>query len=153
MSEEAGIYARKSPYLDWYVQIGVAGDRVLAVSFPDAPPDDAGEDHAVLDQIFRYLDGTREDFTDVTVALTVPTAQRRVLERVRKIPYGQQLTVAELTRMTPALSPEEDDDLRTVRTALADNPAPILIPDHRVRDGPSAAPPDVEQKLRSLEGL
>ncbi|MFB6185175.1 MAG: methylated-DNA--[protein]-cysteine S-methyltransferase, partial [Haloarculaceae archaeon] len=26
-------------------------------------------------------------------------------------------------------------------------------PDHRVRDGPSAAPPAVEQKLRAVEGL
>ncbi|PSP51631.1 cysteine methyltransferase, partial [Halobacteriales archaeon QH_3_68_24] len=27
------------------------------------------------------------------------------------------------------------------------------IPDHRVRDAPSSAPPAVEQRLRSLEGL
>ena len=33
------------------------------------------------------------------------------------------------------------------------DPAPLLIADHRVRDGPSAAPPEIEQRLRSLEGL
>jgi methylated-DNA-[protein]-cysteine S-methyltransferase len=55
--------------------------------------------------------------------------------------------------MTADLDPEDDGDLTTLRTALANNPAPLVIPDHRVRDGPSAAPPPVEQKLRSLEGL
>jgi methylated-DNA-[protein]-cysteine S-methyltransferase len=40
-----------------------------------------------------------------------------------------------------------------VREALAANPVPLLIPDHRVRDGPSGAPPPVEQKLRAVEGL
>jgi len=34
-----------------------------------------------------------------------------------------------------------------------DHGAPIIITDHRVRDGPSAAPPAVEKRLRSVEGL
>ena len=55
--------------------------------------------------------------------------------------------------MVAGLDPEDDTDRTLVRTALAENPVPLLVPDHRVRDGPSAAPPDVEQKLRSLEGL
>ena len=87
------------------------------------------------------------------VALTVPTDQRDVLERVREIPYGDQIDVETLARMTSGIDHTEETDLNTVRTALDQNPAPLLIPDHRVRDGPSAAPPAVEQKLRSLEGL
>jgi methylated-DNA-[protein]-cysteine S-methyltransferase len=51
------------------------------------------------------------------------------------------------------LNDEDDEDLRLLRTALAENPAPLLIPDHRVRDGPSGAPASVEQRLRSLEQL
>ena len=40
---EAGIYARESASLDRYVQVGVAGGRVLSVDFPEAPDDDAGD--------------------------------------------------------------------------------------------------------------
>ena len=151
---DAGIYARESPYLDRYVQVGAASGRVLSVSFPDVPDADAEADHPVLDRIFEYLDGLEPiTFDDVQVAMTMPTDQRAVLESVREIPYGDQVTVDTLARMTSGLDHEDDDDIILVRTALDENPTPILIPDHRVRDGPSAAPPDVEQKLRSIEEL
>jgi methylated-DNA-[protein]-cysteine S-methyltransferase len=151
---EAGIYARESPYLDRYVQLGAASGRILSVSFPEIPDDDAEDDHPVLDRIFEYLDGLEPvDFDDVQVAMTMPTDQRAVLESVREIPYGDQVSVETLARMTSGLDHEDDDDIILVRTALDENPAPLLVPDHRVRDGPSAAPPDVEQKLRSLEEL
>ncbi|THE66023.1 methylated-DNA--[protein]-cysteine S-methyltransferase [Salinadaptatus halalkaliphilus] len=151
---DAGIYARKSAYLDRYVQLGVASGRVLRVSFPDTPADDAGTDHPVLDRIFEYLDGLEAvTFDDITVALTIPTDQRAVLEQIQAIPYGDQVDAQTLARMTPVLDPDDEDDVILVRTALEANPAPILIPDHRVRDGPSAAPPAIEQKLRSLEEL
>jgi methylated-DNA-[protein]-cysteine S-methyltransferase len=150
-SPEAGIYARESASLDRYVQVGVASGRVLSVEFPGSPDADAGKDLPLLDRIDASLEGEREDFADVDVAMTMPTDRRDVLEAVRGVPYGQQLPVAELAGMTPGL--DGDGDRQLVRTALATNPAPLVIPDHRVRDGPSAAPPAVEQRLRSLEGL
>ncbi|SER56945.1 MGMT family protein [Natrinema salaciae] len=151
---DAGIYARESNYLDRYVQLGAASGRVLSVSFPEIPDDDVEDEHPFLDRIFEYLDGLEPvTFEDVQIAMTMPTDQRAVLEGVREIPYGDQVTVETLARMTSGLDHEDDDDIILVRTALDENPAPLLIPDHRVRDGPSAAPPDVEQKLRSLEGL
>jgi methylated-DNA-[protein]-cysteine S-methyltransferase len=151
----AGIYARHSQYLDRYVQIGVASDRVISVSFPKEPADDAGEAHPVLDRIEVYLEGVKPvGFDDVQVALTLPTDQRSVLETLREqVPYGDDISVAQLARLSPGLDPEDDDDLTLVRTALDGNPTPLLIADHRVRDGPSAAEPHIEQKLRSLEGL
>ena len=151
---DAGIYARESSYLDRYVQVGAASGRVLSVSFPDVPDGDAEADHPVLDRIFEYLDGLEPiTFDDTQVAMTMPTDQRAVLESVQEIPYGDQVTVDTLARMTSGLDHEDDDDIILVRTALDENPTPILIPDHRLRDGPSAAPPDVEQKLRSIEEL
>jgi len=153
MTEEAGIYARESAYLDRYVQFGEAQGRVLSLSFPEAVDDDAVSEHDLLDRIDEYLNGVEDDFDDVTVALTVPTDRRAVLEAVREIPYGEQVSVAQLVRMTPEGDPDDEDDVRTARSALADNPAPLLIPDHRVRDGPSGAPASVEQRLRSVEGL
>ncbi len=150
---DAGIYARESSYLDRYVQLGEAGDRIISLSFPSQPEADAGEDHPLLDRIEEYLQGVEDDFADVTVGLTVPTDQRAVLEAVREIPYGEDASVAQVARMTADLDADDEDDQIQVREALAANPVPLLIPDHRVRDGPSAAPPPVEQKLRAVEGL
>jgi methylated-DNA-[protein]-cysteine S-methyltransferase len=153
MSEVAGIYARESGYLDRCVQVGVASDRVVSVSFPRSLASEATPDHEVIDRIFEYLEGDRDEFTDVEIGLTVPTDQRSVLEAVREIPYGTQTSVEQLTGRVADFDPADDDDRDRIRTALDENPIPVIIPDHRVRDGPSAAPPKVEQKLRSLEGL
>jgi methylated-DNA-[protein]-cysteine S-methyltransferase len=150
-SGDAGIYAQESAYLDRYVQLGEAGDRIISLSFPTQP--DEAADHPLLERIEAYLGGATDEFDDVTVGLTVPTAQREVLESVRKLPYGEDATVEQVANMTADLDGEESDDLATVRGALAANPVPLLIPDHRVRDGPSGAPPEVEQKLRAVEEL
>jgi methylated-DNA-[protein]-cysteine S-methyltransferase len=150
---EAGIYTRASAYLDRYVQFGHASGKLLSVSFPTEPDADALDDHPLLDRIDAYLEGATDDFDDVAVALTLPTDRRAVLEALRGVPYGENVSVAALTRMTSGLSADDSEDQTLVREALAANPAPLVVPDHRVRDGPSAAPPGVEQRLRSLEGL
>ena len=150
---EAGIYARESAYLERYVQVGVAGGRILSVDFPEAPHDDAGTDLPLLGRVEAYLEGSETDFSDINVAMTMPTDQRDVLEAVRKVPYGEDISVSALARMTPGLDPDDEEAGQLVRTALRENPAPLVVPNHRVRDGPSAAPPKVEQRLRSLEGL
>jgi len=150
---DAGIYARESTYLDRFVQFGEAGDRIISVSFPSQPDPDSATDHPLLDRIETYLGGAEDDFEDVIVGLTVPTAQRQVLEAVDQIPYGEEGTVEQVVMMTQGLGSDEHEDQQQVREALAANPAPLLIPDHRVRDGPSGAPPPVEQKLRAVEGL
>lgn len=150
---KAGIYACQAPYLERYIQLGIASGRVLSVSFPETPEPNAEENHPLLDRIEAYLEGTKDDFDDVDVAMTMPTDHRGILESVRTIPYGESATVAALARMTPGREPDSADDHTLVRTALDANPTPLVIPDHRVSDGPSAAPPVVEQRLRSLEGL
>jgi len=150
---DAGIYARESTYLDRFVEFGEAGDRIISVSFPSQAESESSEEHPLLDRIEAYLAGTEDDFEDVTVGLTVPTDQRAVLEAVDQIPYGEEGSVEQVAMMTEGLSSNDQEDLTSVREALAANPVPLLIPDHRVRDGPSAAPPPVEQKLRAAEGL
>lgn len=150
---DAGVYARESPRLGRAVELGVAAGRVLSVSFPETVPDDADPDHPVLDRLFDYLDGATDDFTDVTLALTVPTAQRSVLEATRNVPYGESVTLDRVVRMTGELDDEDEGDLETARTALSNNPVPILVPDHRVRDAPGATPSDVAAALRDLEGV
>ena len=149
--EAAGIYARESTPLDRAVQIGVAGSKLISVSFPRTPAPKVGGDHPLLDRIVAYLEGEPDDFADVDVGLTVPTNQRAVLETVRAIPYGETATVETVARSTAALD-DADSGRETARTALRENPTPLVIPDHRVRDGPSGASEAVEERLRSLEG-
>lgn len=150
---DAGIYARKSPYLERYVQIGAASGRILSVSFPESAEDDAETEHPLLDRIQAYLEGSKDSFDGVEVAMTMPTDHRDVLESLRTVPYGEGITTERLVRMTSGLDSDSDADCQLARTALSENPTPLLIPDHRVSDGPSAAPPVVEQRLRSLEGI
>lgn len=151
--EQAGIYARESPTLGRYVQIGVAGGKVISVSFPESVDPDSPSEHPILDRIFAYLAGDETDLLDVTVALTVPTDRRRVLEATRNIPYGEQVPLELVARMAGVYDPDDDEWRTIVQSALAENPAPLLLPDHRVWGGPSAAPPAVAQKLRSIEGI
>lgn len=151
MDETAGIYARESGYLDRFVQVGIAQGRVISVDFPHTPEENASGTHELLDRVDAYLEGQRDEFDDVEVAMTMPTTQRRVLDAVRQVPYGESATVEQIDHMAAGL--EGDDEERTIREALADNPVPLFIPTHRVRDGPGGMPPDIESKLRALEGL
>ena len=147
--EEAGIYARESPTLGRAVQIGVASGRAISVSFPDEVPPDAHSDHPLLDRVFDYLGGTEDHFDDVEVAITVPTDRRRVLDAVRNVPYGEQVSVDRLVRLA-GLDADDEDDLNTVQTALSENPLPLFVPDHRV-DAAGATPAEVAERLRALE--
>jgi methylated-DNA-[protein]-cysteine S-methyltransferase len=147
-----GIFARESSYLDTWVQLGIASQQVVQVSFPESPASEATENHDLLDRIFAYFEGAKDDFDDVEVALTIPTDHRAVLVATREIPYGSQTTVEGLVGIA-GLDPDDEDALDSAREALAQNPVPLILPDHRVRDGPSPTPPEIEQRLRVLEGL
>lgn len=153
MDEPAGIYAIESGYLDRYVQVGIAQGRVLAVDFPVRIGDNVEREHDLLDRIDAYLQGSRDDFDDVAVAMTMATTHRNVLEAVRQVPWGENATVEQIARLVPGLDADDEEDQLTIREALAENPVPLVVPSHRVGDGPGGMPPDVETKLRSLEGL
>lgn len=147
---DTGIFARRSDVLDRFVQLGLASGRVIRVTFPVAPDGEVLEEHPLLDRLFAYLDGEPDDLADVPIALTVPVDHRSVLEAVRTVPYGQVATVEEVARMVSGLG--DDEDGRAVaRAALEGNPVPLLVPDHRVVDGPSGAPASVVRRLRSIE--
>lgn len=149
--EDAGIYARESPTLGRAVQVGIASGRVIDVSFPESVPGDAEADHPLLDRLFAYLDGEEEDdFDDVEVALTVPTKYRTVLERTRSIPYGRTVSASKLAELS-GLDGDSRDDVARVEKALAANPTPVFVPDHRVRDVRGGTPGDVAETLRRLE--
>lgn len=146
-----GTYARFSRFLDTHVQFVLEDGAVVEVTFPERAADTAGDDHPLLDRIDAYLSGTDpEDFDDVRVRLELPADEVEILEAVREIPYGEAHSVKELLHEVLAV---DDADTALVREALDANPVPLLIPDHRVRAGPSGAPPRIEQRLRSLERI
>jgi methylated-DNA-[protein]-cysteine S-methyltransferase len=147
--DDSGIYAREFDRLDTAVQVGLASGRVISVSFPDSVPGDADTDHALLDRIEAYLAGEADQFDDVTVALTVPTETRRVLDAVRKIPYGERISLNRLVRLA-GFDDEDASDVETVESALGSNPVPLFVPDHRVT-GPGATPDAVASRLRAVE--
>ncbi|MFD1684478.1 MGMT family protein [Halobellus litoreus] len=147
---DVGIFARESERLGRAVEIGIASGRVVGVSFPETVPADAGAEHPVLDRVFAYLDGEADHLADVEIGLTVPTEHRRVLEAARNVPHGETVSLDRVIRMA-GLDPDESADVETARTALAENPVPLVVPDHRVRDAPGGAPASVAERLREIE--
>jgi methylated-DNA-[protein]-cysteine S-methyltransferase len=147
---DVGIFARESERLGRAVEVGIASGRVVGVSFPETVPADAGPEHPVLDRVFAYLDGEDDHLADVEIGLTVPTEHRRVLEAARNVPHGETVSLDRVIRMA-GLDPDESADVETARTALAENPVPLVVPDHRVRDAPGGAPASVAERLREIE--
>lgn len=147
-----GVFARAYPELDRAVEVGFAGGRVISVSFPDAMPEDADDEHELLDRIGDYLAGAEESFDGVGTAITVPTDRRATLEATRNVPYGEEASVSQVTRMAN-LDDNDPEDLELVTDALRGNPIPLLVPDHRVQGGPYATPADVRRAFRDVEGL
>ncbi|MDB2262780.1 MGMT family protein [Halorubrum ezzemoulense] len=152
LSGTSGVFARQFDEIGRTVQIGFAGGRVISVSFPAEHPGDADGDHDLLDRIDAYLGGERDEFAEFALGLTVPTDRREALEALRSVPYGEEVSVSRLARLG-GFDPDDPDDLEVVTGALADNPIPVLLPDHRVSGGPYATPSDVRSELRRVEGV
>ena len=150
--EEPVVYTRFIPYLDRYVRVRLKDDVVTQLDFPEVVTSEEGEEHELLDRLETYFTGTVADnFDNVQLDPNVTEPRAAVLNIVRAIPYGEEFTVNQLVKAIAEQGDAEPPDSTMVREALAANPLPILIPDHRVSDGPSGAPPIVEQRLRSLE--
>jgi methylated-DNA-[protein]-cysteine S-methyltransferase len=147
-----GVYARSYRALDRAVEVGFASGHVISVSFPADVPADAAEDHELLDRIDAYLAGEEESFADVELGLTLPTDRREVLEATRNLPYGESASLSRITRLA-GRDDNDPEDLEFVREALNENPAPLVIPDHRVEGGPYATPGSVRRTFRDVEGL
>lgn len=81
---------------------------------------------AVEEQLAAYLAGDRRDF-DVPTRAAGDEFQRRVWERLGRIPYGETVTYGEIARELgdPNLA-------RRVGGAVGRNPLSILVPCHRV---------------------
>lgn len=100
----------------------------------------------------RYAAGERVDLSAIPVDLTCVTPfQRRVVEELRKVGYGERVSYAELAERagTPRAA-------RAVGNLMARNPVPLILPCHRIvgsngRLGGYSAPQGLEMKRRLLD--
>jgi len=120
-------YAGFSEDLGLYVSISVRGDRVTAVRLTEERPEGAKDEHPYLARILEHLATGRGDLRDIPLDLEVSPFDRRVLEVMRTIPPGEVVTYGELARASG-----RPGAARAVGGACARNPAPVLVPCHRV---------------------
>lgn len=107
------------------------GDCLTALSLPNQPvPLIAERETPVLretkGQLEAYFAGTLREF-DVPVHLAGTPFRLRVWDELRKIPYGQVISYAELARRIG-----QPNAVRAVGGANHHNPIAIIVPCHRV---------------------
>lgn len=108
--------------------IRLEGGRLVAIDFapPAVPPARAPDAAAreVLDQLFHYFEDARWQF-DLPLEMHGSAFQRRVWQRLRRIPAGATCSYGEIAR-------ELGSSARAVGGACRRNPIPIVVPCHRV---------------------
>jgi methylated-DNA-[protein]-cysteine S-methyltransferase len=129
-------------------------ERSLLRRLPDAqrgdPPAEIAE---VIARAVRYFAGEAVDFTDVAVDLGAQEPFfAAVYDAVRKLGWGEITSYGAIARSIGA-APEA---ARAVGQAMARNPAPLIVPCHRVlaaggRVGGFSAPGGSFSKARMLE--
>ncbi len=122
------LYARFCAELDLYVQLAVRDDTICRVTFRRERPTGARRgNHPYLQRILDHVASGTGGLEDLPVELDVGPFTRRVLEEVRRIPSGATRTYGEIARRIG-----EPRAARAVGNALAENPALVVVPCHRV---------------------
>jgi len=108
--------------------VTIVGNAVTRIEFGKhsnrAP--EGGLERQVAKELNEYLHGRRKQFT-FAVEAEGTEFNKRVWERVARIPYGQTVTYGEIAREF-----DNPGAARAVGTANGRNPIPIVIPCHRV---------------------
>jgi methylated-DNA-[protein]-cysteine S-methyltransferase len=117
---------------------------------PGAPPNDVA---AVVEAAKRYFAGEETDFSQVQVDLTGEDAFfAQIYDALRRVGWGRTTTYGALAKEVGA----GRERARDVGEAMARNPAPLIIPCHRVlaaggKIGGFSAPGGSKTKARMLE--
>ena len=115
-----------------------------------APPEDIA---AVIEAAKRYFDGEETDFSQVPVDLAGQDAFfAQIYDALRRVGWGRTTTYGALAKEVGA----GRETARDVGEAMARNPAPLIIPCHRVlaaggKIGGFSAPGGSKTKARMLE--
>ena len=125
--EALSLYSRFSGELGLYIQLEILGSRVQRVKLAREPSPEAEPSHPYLEQILAHLRTGRGDLRDIPLDLQVGPFEREVLEFLRDFPRGKTITYGEIARHLG-----RPRAARAVGRACARNPAPLVIPCHRV---------------------
>ncbi len=100
---------------------------------------------SLKEDLERYFSGEKVDFSKYRVKIKSEFV-RKVLDRVRKIGYGETVTYGDIAK-------ELRTSPRAVGQALKANPAPVVIPCHRVvsKNGIGGYSQGVDIKLELLK--
>ncbi len=105
----------------------------------------------LVDRLRAYAQGAIDEFADVELDLGPLTPfRRRVVDCLRRVPYGATLTYGELAALAG-----HPGAARAVGTCMSCNPVPIIVPCHRVlaaggKLGGYSAPSGLAMKKRLL---
>ena len=116
--------------VEWilYVNVKVLDGKIVSIKFDREPIEEVVKTsiaQKLKKELEAYFDGKVVNF-NYPVLLNESNFTKKVLEETRKIPYGKTLTYGELA------SKLKTKGYRAVGLALSKNPAPIVIPCHRV---------------------
>lgn len=107
--------------------------------------------HPVTHQLERYFNGEHIIFSCNIDISNLTLFERKVLEEVRNIKYGETLTYSELAEKIGSRA------IRAVGNALSKNPVPIVIPCHRIVGkntiGGYSAGIEIKTRLLELEKM
>ena len=136
------------------VKSGEAADRLMRRraldAAPQAPSDEAA---AVVAAAKRYFDGEETDFSHVRLDLAAEDPFfAQIYAALRRVGWGRTTTYGALAKEVGA----GREAARGVGEAMARNPAPLIIPCHRVlaaggKIGGFSAPGGSKTKARMLE--
>ena len=126
--------------------VSALDDRIVALTWGEAPHLDDPLIGQAVDQLTAYFDGSLRQF-DLPLAPEATEAGAKVLQAMLDIPFGETRTYGEIGEATglPA---------QAVGQLCGANPIPILIPCHRVLGATSlggySGQGGVETKVRLL---
>lgn len=87
-----------------------------------------GRGSPLIERLRRYAAGSQDNFSDVRIAFEGRTEfQRRVLDRCRRIPFGQTMSYAELADAVGS-----PGAARAIGQTMSINRVSIIVPCHRV---------------------
>lgn len=135
-------------------------EKLIRIGFSDRPePESFGVDTVIESsgdsfatevkrQLTEYFEGTRTEFS-VPLLLGGSLFSQRVLEALRKVPFGKTISYRDLALLSGT------NASRAVGTVMRNNSIPIIIPCHRVikqsgQIGGFSAPGGVDTKRRLL---
>jgi methylated-DNA-[protein]-cysteine S-methyltransferase len=122
------LYAQYCAELELYVQMAMRDEKITRVTFGRTRPRGIRKGaHPYLQRILDHVATGTDGLEDLPIELDVGPFTRRVLEEVRRIPPGATRTYGEIAQRLG-----EPRAARAVGNALAENPALVVVPCHRV---------------------